>query len=84
MVLCKYCDLEFKRRGYSEHVEACGSRTEPCEQCSLRVRLKDMQVGSSVGWRTHTHTHTRIHVGTPTYPHTQACTHPHPHIHIHT
>lgn len=39
---CKYCELEILRKNYTEHIEGCGSRTDICELCSERVRLRDM------------------------------------------
>lgn len=40
---CKYCELEISRKDYSDHVEGCGGRTDVCELCNQRVRLRDME-----------------------------------------
>ncbi len=44
MVNCKYCELDFLRCDLPSHVDACGSRTETCPFCSIRVILRDMEV----------------------------------------
>ena len=41
-VECKYCELDIRRADYPEHTDQCGSRTDFCEQCNMRVMLKDM------------------------------------------
>ena len=40
---CKYCELEVRAGDYDSHVEACGSRTDFCDRCNVRVMLKDME-----------------------------------------
>ncbi len=40
---CKYCELHVKRKDFHEHVDGCGSRTDPCELCNQRVMLKDTE-----------------------------------------
>lgn len=41
-ILCKYCSLQVKAVDYTEHEDACGSRTDECDQCSQRVMLRYM------------------------------------------
>ena len=33
----------FNNHQYASHAEACGSRTEACEACSKRIRIKDTE-----------------------------------------
>lgn len=40
---CNFCDLDMQFNEYSEHVDACGSRTDHCELCNQVVMLKDME-----------------------------------------
>ena len=40
---CKYCELEVKAGEYDTHIDACGSRTDYCDKCNVRVMLKDME-----------------------------------------
>ncbi|XP_064391586.1 TRAF-type zinc finger domain-containing protein 1-like isoform X2 [Halichondria panicea] len=43
LVVCKYCELEKPRRYLPDHLDACGSRTQECDLCTLRVQLRDME-----------------------------------------
>ncbi|XP_053502842.1 XIAP-associated factor 1 isoform X2 [Ictalurus furcatus] len=38
---CEYCQLDFPWSKLKEHVVACGSRTELCQDCNKYVTLKD-------------------------------------------
>ena len=40
---CKYCELEVRAGDYDTHIETCGSRTDYCDRCNVRVMLKDME-----------------------------------------
>ena len=42
-VMCHYCDSSVIRREFVEHQEACGARTERCENCGKYVMLKETQ-----------------------------------------
>ena len=42
-VECKYCELEVKAGDYDTHIDTCGSRTDFCDKCNIRVMLKDME-----------------------------------------
>lgn len=54
-VICRFCSCPFPRgniknldardriMGFNEHEASCGNRTEPCDICHKRERLKDMQ-----------------------------------------
>ena len=42
-VNCKYCELEVRAGDYDSHIETCGSRTDYCDRCNVRVMLKDME-----------------------------------------
>ncbi|CAI7993011.1 Reticulocyte-binding protein 2 homolog a, partial [Geodia barretti] len=42
-VNCKYCELEVRAGDYDSHIETCGSRTDFCDRCNVRVMLKDME-----------------------------------------
>ena len=42
-VNCKYCELEVRSGDYDTHIETCGSRTDYCDRCNVRVMLKDME-----------------------------------------
>ena len=43
VVECKYCELDVKAADYDTHIDACGSRTDYCDKCNVRVMLKDME-----------------------------------------
>ena len=40
---CKYCELEVRAGDYDTHTDACGSRTDFCDRCNVRVMLKEME-----------------------------------------
>ncbi|KAI6659225.1 hypothetical protein LOD99_14898 [Oopsacas minuta] len=40
-VTCSFCDSHVIRKDFREHREACGARTERCENCAKYVMLKD-------------------------------------------
>ena len=47
--VCPYCQKLYKKRGYSQHVEACKRRhTEALEDLQLQAQLKDAQVQGMV------------------------------------
>ncbi|KAH7830584.1 uncharacterized protein MONOS_1547 [Monocercomonoides exilis] len=39
---CPYCNIDLFLDSPPNHVEDCGNRTDICEQCNNRVKLKDM------------------------------------------
>lgn len=39
-VRCKYCEMSIRILDMSDHEEACGAITEPCEKCGTRVMRK--------------------------------------------
>ncbi|XP_028400581.1 TRAF-type zinc finger domain-containing protein 1-like [Dendronephthya gigantea] len=42
-VNCKYCEIAMLACEMGEHEEACGSRTDECENCKRRILLKDLE-----------------------------------------
>ena len=43
LIVCYYCQLKVKASDYMEHVAVCGSRTDVCKKCLMRLMLKDME-----------------------------------------
>ena len=45
-MFCEYCGLEKRRRELQGHMHSCDSRTEVCQLCFSKVKLRDMEVSS--------------------------------------
>ncbi|XP_006821636.1 TRAF-type zinc finger domain-containing protein 1-like [Saccoglossus kowalevskii] len=40
---CEYCELEMDAYDMADHVDFCGSRTEPCPNCQRYIMFKDLK-----------------------------------------
>lgn len=40
---CEFCNLSFPFKEFEEHQSHCGSRTEKCDSCQRRVKLRDLR-----------------------------------------
>ena len=40
---CEFCNLSFPFKSFEEHQSHCGSRTEKCDSCLRRVKLRDLR-----------------------------------------
>lgn len=40
---CKWCEYPVRARELAKHEDACGNKTEPCEECGERVKLVDSE-----------------------------------------
>ena len=42
IVECKYCELPLHYDERRKHQKDCGVRTQPCERCNKRIKIKDI------------------------------------------
>lgn len=46
---CPYCEAEIRFDDYLEHVDVCGSRTQPCATCHGLIKLREYEAHRAAG-----------------------------------